>query len=195
MQKIKFTFKNPFEERMKSISARAEQYLARIVAYVMQLSPRERFAVIGGSAFLVLFILIVGIIGPLLHARSSLGKAIMAKDQELKKIYQMSAEIRAMNASRGAKDGRSTLIGSLEELSRQLNLTDRVEFMKPISDSAEANRDSVEVKMRGLYQEDLINLLFGIENSQSPIKIKRLIVKKSEKGDVLEVTFQAVSYG
>jgi hypothetical protein len=195
MQKIKFAFKNPFEERMKSISASTEQYLAKIVAYVMNLSPRERFAVIGGSVFVVLFILIVGIIGPLLHARSNLGKAVMSKDRELKKIYQMSAEIRAMNASKGSKDGRSTLIGSLEELSKQLNLTDRVEYMKPISDSTEANRDSVEVKMRGLYQEDLINLLFGIENSPNPVKIKRLILKKAEKGDVLEVTFQAVSYG
>jgi len=194
MQKIKFAFKNPFEERMKSISALAEQYLANIVAYVMKLSPRERFAVIGGSVFLALFILIVGIIGPLLHARSSLEKAVMAKDRELKKIYQMSAEIRAMNVSGGSRAGGSTLIGSLQDISRQLNLNDRVEYMKPISDSTE-NRDSIEVKMKGLYQEDLINLLFGIENSPTPVKIKRLILKKDEKGDALEVTFQAVSYG
>jgi hypothetical protein len=195
MQKIKFTFKNPFEEQMKNLSAWAEQNVAKAAAYIMKLSPRERFAVIGGSVFLALFILIVGIIGPLLHARSSLEKAVVSKDRELKKIYQMSAEIRAMNISRGPRDGRSTLIGSLEEISRQFNLTNRVEYMKPISDSAEANRDSVEVRMRGLYQEDLINMLFGIENSPSPVKIKRLIVKKDEKGDALEVTFQAVSYG
>lgn len=194
MQKIKFRFRNPFESQMKSVSASAEQYLAGMAAYLMKLSSRERFAVIGGSVFLALFILIVGIVGPLLHARSNLEKAVMAKDRELKKVYQMSAQIRAMNLSGGSKGGY-TLIGSLQDVSRQLNLNDRVEYMKPISDTAEANRDSVEVRMRGLYQEDLINLLFGIENSPSPVKIKRLILKKDEKGDSLEVTFQAVSYG
>jgi hypothetical protein len=87
------------------------------------------------------------------------------------------------------------LIGYLEDLSKQLSISDRIEYMKPVSDPTEGNRESVEVKIRGLYQEDLIGLLFGIESSQYPVKIKRFSLKKAEKGDLLEVTFQVVSYG
>ncbi len=88
-----------------------------------------------------------------------------------------------------------TLFGYLEELSAQLKINDRIEYMKPITDTTEAARESVEVKIRGLYQEDLIGLLFGIENTQHPVKIKRLNLKKMEKDGNIDVTFQVVSYG
>ncbi|HPE46702.1 MAG TPA: hypothetical protein PK380_12600 [Deltaproteobacteria bacterium] len=67
--------------------------------------------------------------------------------------------------------------------------------MKPITDTTEAGRESVEVKIRGLYQEDLINLLFGIENTQYPVRIKHLIIRKQDKDANMDVTFQVVSYG
>jgi hypothetical protein len=87
------------------------------------------------------------------------------------------------------------LFGYLEELSAQLKINDRIEYMKPITDTTEVARESVEVKIRGLYQEDLIGLLFGIENTPHPVKIKRLNLKKMDKDGNLDVTFQVVSYG
>ena len=50
-------------------------------------------------------------------------------------------------------------------------------------------------KIRGLYQEDLIGLLFGIETTPYPVKIKRLSLKSMEKDGNLDVTFQVISYG
>jgi hypothetical protein len=194
---MKIKIKSPFEnQKVKEAVASLEQTEAKVVDYLIKLSPRERFSVIGGTIFVVLFILIAVIIGPLLHSKSKLDKAIALNDQQLRKIYVMSANIKAFDAvSKGNKDARFTLISYLEELSKQLSISDRVEYMKPISDSTEANRESVEVKIRGLYQDDLIGLLFGIESSRYPIKIKRFNLRKAEKGDVLDVTFQVVSYG
>jgi type II secretory pathway component PulM len=183
-------------QKVKEIRSSLEQAMAKVIDYVMKLSPRERLYVVGGTAFIVLFILIAGIIGPLLHSKSNLDKSIALKDQQLRKIYTMSASIKALDsASSGSKGSHTTLIGYLEDLSKQLSISDRIEYMKPVSDSTEGNRESVEVKIRGLYQEDLIGLLFGIESSQYPVKIKRFSLKKAEKGDLLEVTFQVVSYG
>jgi len=192
--------KLPFDtNRLKELIVPAEQALGRALDYVAGLSPRERIIVIGGTVFVVLFILIAGIIGPLVHYRSTLEKSIVSKDAQLKKVYAMSAGIRGFKATAPAgmsPDGKQfTLFGYLEELAVQLKINDRIEYMKPITDTTEAARESVEVKIRGLYGEDLISLLFGIENTPHPVKIKRLNLKKMEKDGNMDVTFQVVSYG
>jgi hypothetical protein len=200
MQKIKL--KMPFQvntQKLKELALPAEQALGRALDYLAGLAPRERLIVIGGAVFVAVFILLAGIIGPLMHYKSSLEKTFITKDAQLRKVYAMSASIRGLQASSppGALMGNKqfTLFGFLEELSVQLKINDRIEYMKPITDTTEATRESVEVKIRGLYQEDLIGLLFGIENTPHPVKIKRLNLKKMDKEGNLDVTFQVVSYG
>jgi hypothetical protein len=200
MQKIKF--KIPIKvntHKLKELALPVEQALGRALDYLAGLAPRERIIVIGGAIFVSVFILLAGIIGPLVHYKSSLEKSFVVKDAQLRKVYAMSASIRGLQAASpsGALIGNKqfTLFGFLEELSAQLKINDRIEYMKPITDTTEANRESVEVKIRGLYQEDLIGLLFGIENTSHPIKIKRLNLKKMDKEGNIDVTFQVVSYG
>lgn len=204
MQNMKIKFKMPaLPPQVKGLVAplklAMEQALGRVMPYMMRLSPRERLIVAGGAVFVALFILIVGIITPLLHAGASLEKDIVSKDQQLKKIYIMSAGIKGFQSvakTNPSTPGKQfTLFGYLEELSKQLGINDRIEYMKPISDTAEISRESVEVKIRGLYQDDLIGLLFGIESTPHPVKIKRLSLKKEEKDGVLDVTFQVIFYG
>jgi len=200
MQKIKF--KMPIKvdtHKLKELALPLEQALGRAIDYLAGLAPRERLIVIGGAVFVSVFILVAGIIGPLIHYKSTLEKSFVSKDAELRKIYPMAATIRSLQAASGSGaalgNKQFTLFGYLEELSVQLKINDRIEYMKPITDTTEAARESVEVKIRGLYQEDLIGLLFGIENTPHPVKIKRLNLKKMDKEGNLDVTFQVVSYG
>ncbi|MGD0210202.1 MAG: type II secretion system protein GspM [Desulfomonilia bacterium] len=200
MQKIKLKIPIKVNTRkLKELALPVEQALGRALDYLATLSPRERLIVIGGTVFLVVFILLAGIIGPLVHYKSKLENSLESNDTQLKKIYALSANIKGLQAvaSINAASGNKqfTLFGYLEELAAQLRINDRIEYMKPITDTTEANRESVEVKIKGLYQEDLIGLLFGIENTPYPIKIKRLNLKKQEKDGNLDVTFQVISYG
>ena len=200
MQKVKLKlFMQTYLRKFKELALPAEQALGRMLEYLSRLSPRERLIVTGGAVFVIVFILLAGIIGPLVHYKSVYEKSIVTKDAQLKKIYAMSANIRGLKAvtSAGTASGNKqfTLFGYLEELAANLRINDRIEYMKPITDTTEANRESVEVKIKGLYQEDLIGLLFGIENTPYPVKIKRLNLRKIEKDGNLDVTFQVVSYG
>jgi hypothetical protein len=200
MQKIKFKIPIKVNTRkLKELALPVEQALGRALDYLAGLAPRERLIVIGGAAFVGVFILLAGIIGPLIHYKSNLEKSFVSKDAQLRKIYTMSASIRGLQATSALSDAlgnkQFTLFGFLEELSAQLKINDRIEYMKPITDTTEVARESVEVKIRGLFQEDLIGLLFGIENTAHPIKIKRLNLKKMDKEGNLDVTFQVVSYG
>jgi len=177
----------------------AEQAIGRALDYVAKLSPRERIIVTGGSIFVAVFILLAGIIGPLVHYKFRLEKSVVTNSDQLKKVYSMSANIRGLQSvvasSAAFGNKKFTLFGYLEDLSARLKINDRIEYMKPITDTTEINRESVEVKIKGLYEEDLIGLLFDIENSPHSVKIKRLNLRKAEKDNNLDVTIQVVSYG
>jgi Type II secretion system (T2SS), protein M len=198
MQKIKL--KIPInKQKIKELALPLELVVARVMDYVARLSPRERLLVTGGAVFLAGFILLAGIVGPLLHYQSSLEKSVVSRDNQLKKIYTMSSTIKGLQVAAetgGSSSGRQfTLFGFLEELSARLSINDRIEYMKPITDTTEVGHESVEVKIRGLYQEDLIGLIFGIENTPYPVRIKHLIIRRQEKDSNLDITFQVVSYG
>lgn len=136
---------------------------------------------------------------PLSDYRADMKNAIRNKDAQLRSVYELSAGIKAAEAA--ARPGRKvnekdfTLFGFLEELASKSGVNDRIEYMKPISDAAELSRESVEVKIRGIYQEDLISLLYGIENCPTPLRIKRLNIRRVERDSNLDVTFQVVHYG
>ncbi len=186
-------------QKIRELVLPLELAVGKALSYLARLSPRERILVTGGAVFVAVFILLAGIIGPLVHYQTSLDKMIASKDSQLRKIYTMSAAIRGLQAAAetGATSGdkRFTLFGFLEDLAAHLSINDRIEYMKPITDTTEVGHESVEVKIRGLYQDDLIGLLFGIENTPHPVKIKHLIIRRQERDGNMDVTFQVVSYG
>jgi hypothetical protein len=186
-------------QKIRELVLPAELALGKALNYLAKLSPRERFIVTGGLVFVSIFILLAGIIGPLLHYQASLDKMIASKDSQLRKIYTMSATIKGLQAAAEtgttSQDKKFTLFGFLEELAARLSINDRIEYMKPITDTTEAVHESVEVKIRGLYQDDLIGLLFGIENTPHPVKIKHLTIRRQDKDGYIDITFQVVSYG
>ncbi|HOS96140.1 MAG TPA: type II secretion system protein GspM [Deltaproteobacteria bacterium] len=186
-------------QRIKALALPLEQALGKALDHYARLSPRERAIVASGSAFVAVFILLAGIIAPLIHYQASLEKSVAARDAELRKIYTMSATIRGLQqvakTAPGAGGKQFTLFGFLEELAASLSINDRIEYMKPVTDSSEAGHESVEVKIRGLFQEDLIGLLFGIESTPYPVKIKHLTIRRQDKDGNIDVTLQVVSYG
>lgn len=186
-------------QKIKDLVLPLEQAFGKALDYLSRLSPRERLIVTGGLIFAAVFILLAGIVGPLLHYQASLDRTIASQDSQLRKIYAMSSTIRGLQAVAQTDvkpgDKKFTLFGFLEELAARLSINDRIEYMKPITDTTGEGRESVEVKIRGLYQDDLIGLLLGIENTPYPVKIKHLTVRRQEKEGYLDVTFQVVSYG
>lgn len=186
-------------QKIRELALPVELAVGKALNYLARLSPRERLIVTGGMIFVAVFILLAGIIGPLLHYQASLDKMIASKDSQLRKIYTMSATIKGLQAAgktgSNSQDKKFTLFGFLEDLAARLSINDRIEYMKPITDTTEAGRESVEVKIRGLYQDDLIGLLFGIENTPYPVKIKHFTIRRQEKDGYIDVTFQVVSYG
>jgi len=164
---------------------------------MMKIAKREKLFVIGGGIFIAVFVLIVGIIMPLLHHRVALTNSIVAKDQQLKTVYDLSAKISALERANRASSGMQknfTLFGFLEDLAKKQGINERIEYMKPVAGGADG-AESIEVRIKGIYEEELIGLLYGVETCPTPLRIKRLNLRRVDKDKNLDVTFQVQVHG
>lgn len=158
---------------------------------------RERLVLWGGGAFVALFILIVFIIMPLVSYRANVAKATMSKEQQLKEMYELSAKITALeraNRSGGGMRPGFTLFGYLEDLAKKQGVSERIEYMKPVSGGA-GEKDSVEVRIKGLFEDEFIGLMYGIDTCPTPLMVRRLNMRRVDKDKNLDVTFQVQVHG
>jgi type II secretory pathway component PulM len=171
----------------------------KIERYITNLSKREKLVLLTAGAVLGVFILLAGVVSPMMEYKSRLAASVNAKDSQLRRVYELSSQIRTI--SDVSKNGKAlqtanfTLFGFLEELAARIKVNDRIEYMKPISEPGDSSREAVEVKIRSVFQEDLISLLYDIEHSPHSLKIKRLNIRRVERDNCLDVTFQVVHYG
>jgi hypothetical protein len=157
-----------------------------------KLSKREKLYLLAGGAFAILFILVVFVMFPLGKFNSKMEKNIDIKERQLKKVYEISSKIQgieAANAHSKAARGDFTVFGYLEDLAEKRNIKNKIEYMKPVA-SAGNERESVEIRLKGVFEEDLIGFLYGIDTSPTPLKVNRFNLRKSEKDKNLDVTFQ-----
>lgn len=171
----------------------------KIEQYIKSLTKREKIVLFAVALALGAFILIGGVLTPLMGYKARLADSVRSQDDQLRRVYELSAQIRAIQDSsrngNAARPANFTLFGFLEELAAKGKVSDRIEYMKPVSDPADKSREAVELKIRAVYQEDLISLLYDIEHCPYSLAIKRLSIKRVEGDSNLDVTFQVVRYG
>lgn len=157
-----------------------------------KLTKREKMYLLAGGVFAVLFIFVVFVFLPLGRLNAKMEKNIDVKQRQLKKVYELSTRIKAIegvNARSHSARGNFTVFGYLEDLAEKQNIKDRIEYMKPVA--AGGNEpEAVEIRIKGVYEEGLIGFLYGIDNSPTPLKVKRFNLRKSEKDKNIDVTFQ-----
>jgi hypothetical protein len=175
-----------------------QQKINQLVKYFQGLTQREKIVLAAVAALLALFIVAGGIVTPVMNYQSRLAQQVRTNDERLRKVYEISAKLRkAQEKARGSASAgpNVTLFGFVEELASRMRINDRIEYMKPVPDPADATREVVELKIRSMYQEDVINLLYDIEHSPYSIMVRRLNIRRVENDSTLDVTFQVVRYG
>jgi type II secretory pathway component PulM len=176
-----------------------EQYIKLFSQYFKGLTKREKIVLAGVAVLLGAFIIVGGVVSPVMSYQSKLAKSVSSKDEQLRKVYELSVQLREARGKAGGgalgAAANFTLFGFIEELATKARMNDRIEYMKPVSDPADASKEVVELKIRAVYQEDVINLLYDIEHSPHSIIVRQLNVKRVEADSTLDVTFQVVHYG
>lgn len=174
-----------------------EHFINQYVNYVKGLTKREKLVLLVVGASLGAFILVGGILSPMMSYRAKLADSVSSKDDQLRKIYELSPRIKIIKDS-GANHGAPenfTLFRYLEELSAKIKVNDRIEYMKPINEAGSTAREAVEFKIRSVYQEDLISLLYDIEHCPYSLVVKRLNIRRMEKDKNIDVVFQVIRNG
>ncbi len=166
----------------------------------MKLAKREKLFIASGAIFLGLFLLIVGIINPLLYYRKDLGMGIAKKEAQLKKVYEITSEIKTLRRSsetfgKSSSDANFTLFAFLEGIAGEIGVKDNIDHMKPVTAPGDTAKELVELKIKGMSNSDLVRFLEKVEGCAHPLVIKRFNLKRNDRDKTLDMTLQVAFYG
>lgn len=167
----------------------------------LNLNKREKMAVSAAGVFIAFFILIQWIIAPVFEKRNELRDRLAAKQNilvEMNKLHdeyfviQKKAEISRQGFAK--RPPGFTLFSFLDRLAGETGVKKRISYMKPSSVAEEASGlklSRVEMKLQEININDLVSYLYGIENSQNMVVVRRLSITKGGQGnDLLSAVIQ-----
>jgi len=167
----------------------------------MNLARREKIFILFGALFLGLFLVVVGIINPLVGLDRKLERGIVKKEKQLRKVYEISSELRtlkmmtAVSGGKGTEEGNFTLFGFLEGIAGDVGVKDNIDHMKPITAPGDTAKESVELKIKGMSNSEVVNFLERVEKCTRPVVIRRFNLKLNDRDKTLDMTLQVAFYG
>jgi len=177
------------------------EFIERIRATLANFSPRERLLVaVAGGVFLV-FVLLVGVVNPVLSASSNASRRVEAAEEELRAVQILRSrydEVDARMASveqRIRSGPRGEIFTILESLARASAVT--VDSMEPRTSlpNDDYRETKVQLILRGVTLAQLVNYLQRIESAPQLLSIKSLRIRtRSDKPEVLDVNFMVSSF-
>ncbi|NJB68763.1 hypothetical protein GGQ74_002436 [Desulfobaculum xiamenense] len=163
--------------------------------------PREQrkrlLVLVGAGLGLVLAVRFVAL--PLVEYRKDLSHRIQATERECVRVAEAAGEFAAVRAdaarrTKGMKTGGKTLFAYLENVAARTKLRERVELMKPATRKLEngAVEQSVEMRLGGLFMDDLVRFLYEAETSTGRAAVRRMHVRKVRDRLDVDVVFVSV---
>lgn len=164
----------------------------------VQLNPREKIAVC--SALVLVGVLIVAEWGafPVIRHRKSLDQAIHAKTLELEEIQglqkahsllkQDAEGIRSLLALR---EKSFTLFSYLDRSAGIAGVKEKIAYMKPSGSDVQSSDFKVfqvEMKIQSISLHQLSAFLYGVETTDSLVRVKKALIAKSGQAEGIDVT-------
>ena len=158
----------------------------------LNLNKREKLAVTAAAVFIAFFVLIQFVISPVFDRRNELRERLAAKETsliEMKKlqddyfIMQKKLEISRQGFARRPQG--FTLFSFLDKLAGETGVKNRISYMKPSSvdeQNSGVKLSRVEMKLQEININDLVSYLYGIENSENMVVVRRLSITKAGQG-------------
>lgn len=157
-----------------------------------KLSQQQRYMLLGGGGLALLLLLQFAIIPAVQYTRS-VDKDLARAKRHYESISTLVARLETLRkaetvATRAAAGQKDALFAHVESLARKLKLTRNVDSMRPSSRVVDENtmEDEVQVRMRGLEQEELMRFLYAIEYEENTLSVKTMSMRK-DKRNLLDV--------
>ena len=175
---------------------------ANLLIAIERLSKRERYMVIGASITFVIFVSVMlgWWISSSLH---SLERRVDTKTRKLQVLIDKrqefdEAKLKLKSAERVIHQGRSIqLMGTVEDFATRLGVA--IEDMQPrtasVNTEANVREEKVEVNIKLITIDRLVDFLRQIERKSKTIAIRKLHIKQNfQQPDQLEVGFTVSNF-
>jgi len=153
------------------------------VGFLANINPKERRILFLGGVGVALILFFGVVVFPLSRQRGEIEQRIEKKREELKEMMVLSHRIDdsgPASAARGEVPSGFSILSYLEGLADQSRIREKIEYMKPGSSDAKGKGKelSVEVKLKGVSIDELVDYLFRIEQGgQRPLLVRRMMVR------------------
>lgn len=142
-------------------------------------------AVVFGLAGLVLILVAQFGVVPLVKYRKDVNERLQRAAGQLETAVNQRAELAALMQAGGKQmiTGKGTLFARLDQLARQLNLSPKVEFIRPTVKEFDAENEieEVHIRFKGLTQQEMVRYLYESEVRTPAVNVVQIGLKLDKK--------------
>lgn len=159
-------------------------FLQELLDNAVSFLKKNRGAMIGVVGLLVI-ILIQFVFLPVYNYNKSIDRQEDIVASEYLQIQQLALEYETLKKAASGASGKKkdiNLFARLENLTRQLRISSRVDFMRPSSKTLDDGRveEEVYIRFKSMIQKNFINFLYTAEVNGGLVTIKHLRIKKNK---------------
>jgi len=161
----------------------------------MNISQRDKKALIICAGFLITFVVIQFILVPALDRKKELGQRVAANEIALNEIISLQQEYSSLSRMNMAETDilsqrtkGFTLFSFLDTLAEKSGVKDNVVYMKPSSRTFNDKNyaiSMVKIKLDTLYLKELVDFLYSVESSRNGVHIRSLSLSKTGKDQTM----------
>ncbi|NOX26055.1 MAG: type II secretion system protein M [Deltaproteobacteria bacterium] len=153
---------------------------------ISRLSLREKIFVFSGAAVLLILILWLGVFRPYQNGLAIAKIRIHSRQRQLKDVRQLQQEYfslqRAMTTAEKKLSGTTrgfTLFPFIEAVTSRLGVRDKLVSMRPQPAQIQGDyrEESVKIRLERINLSQLVRLLYGIEESNAALHLKKVRIK------------------
>lgn len=167
----------------------------KIKDFLNSLEEREKNMVIICFIFTTSFIIINFMILPVFQYREDLELSIRSNLYKKKQIERLGKEYKRFSTrsfSNNIKKNNQALFSVMDSLAGKTGVKDRIDYIKPSKEEYDSYIvEKVEIKLSEIDMKSLVSFLYEIESYGEHIKVKGLLIRRSEKSGVITSTIQA----
>lgn len=173
----------------------------------MRLSREQFIAISLGGIFFVALLYYLLVVSPAVAREKKLREQIKIKESEMVEMLQLKAKWDSLKRYQAEAESvlnkrgeRFTLLSFLEGISREVGISDRIQYMKPISfpdQTGPLREEGMEVTLEDIDISQLVNYLYKIEYSANLLNVRRIKMQRKRMADgsaALRVTLQVNTY-
>jgi general secretion pathway protein M len=153
---------------------------------IERLSPRDRIALAVGAAVILIVFLWLGVLTPYQEAMSGLDARIASRQRQLEQVRELRQEY--LQLQREMAEAQKRLVGPragfslfsfIEEVTGTIGVRENLVSMRPQSSppQGEYREESVEIRLERIGLDQLVRLLYAIENADVFLNVRTMRVK------------------